>query len=132
MAYRDRFEMRDKAALVLFAIPAVALLTWYFYSSQGPAKLLLSCYVLTATPFYLLVDSYPPVGSRWFWKAMLPIAALIAICVYVDIKIAEWFRYIDVTLPARVAFGFTATVAVLEGWAAWRIVDATAPKSARD
>ena len=66
MAYRN---VRDKTALVLFAIPILALLIWYFYSSHGPARLLLSCYVLVATLFFLLVGSYPPFGTRWFWKS---------------------------------------------------------------
>jgi hypothetical protein len=132
MAYRNRFEVRDKTALVLFAVPVVVLLIWYFYSSHGPARLLLSCYVLIATPFYLLVGSYPPVGTRWFWKVMLSVAALVTACVYVQVQLTDWFRYIDVTLPARMAFGLTATVACLEGWAAWRIVDATKPKTIRD
>ena len=126
MAYRN---VRDKTALVLFAIPILALLIWYFYSSHGPARLLLSCYVLVATLFLLLVGSYPPFGTRWFWKAMISIAALVGACVYVQVQITDWFRYIDITLPSRVSFGFTAIIACFEGWAAWRIVDATEPKT---
>jgi hypothetical protein len=132
MAYRNRFEVRDKVTLALFATPAAALLVWHVYSSQGAARLLLSCYVLIATPFYLLVGSYPPFGTRRFWKTMLPILVIVAICVYVQVQITDWFRYMEVALPTRTALGFTATVACLEGWAAWRIVDATDPNSSSD
>lgn len=128
MTNRSRPEQRSNLTLTLFACPAVALLVWYLVSSHGPARLLLSCYVLIATPLYLLTGSYPPLGSRWFWKAIIPIAAMISIAVYAQMQLTNWFRYIDVVLPARMAFGLTATFAVLEGWVAWRIVDATEPK----
>jgi len=62
-------------------------------------------------------------------KAMISIAALVGACVYVQVQITDWFRYIDITLPSRVSFGFTAIIACFEGWAAWRIVDATEPKT---
>lgn len=132
MAYRNRFRKRDNLALAMFVIPALVLLVWDLYVSHGPARLLLSCYVLIATPLYLLVGLYPPFGSRWFWKAMLPIAAIVAVCVYVQVQINSWFAYIEVAVPARMSFGFTATAACLEGWAAWRIVDATEPKPMTD
>jgi len=129
MAYRN---MRDKPALVLFAIPILALLIWYFYSSHGPARLLLSCYVLVATPFFLLVGSYPPFGTRWFWKSD-DIDSSARWCLRVrsssDNRLVPIYRYIDITLPSRVSFGFTAIIACFEGWAAWRIVDATEPKT---
>jgi len=118
---------RGKFVLVLYACPMVALLLWHFHSTDGPARLLLNCYVIVATPLYVLTGSYPPFGTRWFWKAMLPIAALAAICVYLQVQLADWFRYIEVTLPARMAFGLTAAFAILEAWAALRIVDATEP-----
>jgi len=132
MRYRNRFQAKSRVALILFACPAIALLLWNFYSSKGTAGLLLSCYVLVATPLFLLVGSYPPFGSRWFWKAMLPIVVLVLVCVYVQVQITDWFQYLEVRFPTRMSFGFTSTVAVLEGWAAWRIVDATEPKRTRN
>ena len=69
MAYRN---VRDKTALVLFAIPILALLIWYFYSSHGPARLLLSCYVLVATLFFLLVPVIVLLLSqRFFMQDMI-------------------------------------------------------------
>jgi hypothetical protein len=75
---RARAQARDSFSLILFVTPLALLLLWYLFSSNQNARLLLSCYIVVATPLYVLTGSYPPVGSRWFWKAMLPIAFMLA------------------------------------------------------
>jgi len=132
MARRNRLRKRDNFAFAVFACPAVALLIWYFFSSDDMSRLLLNRYVLIGTPLYVLVGSYPPIGSRWFWKAMVPIAALVSIAAYIQVQVSGWFQYIGVSVPSRMAFGFTAGFAVLEAVAALRIVDATDSQNARD
>lgn len=112
MAYQTLFEKRDKAAFAQFALPVAALLIWDLVARNSPARLLLSCYLLAAIPFYLLSGSYPPFGSRWFWKAMLPITAIAALGVYQQFVISGWFEYLEVSLPARMAFGYTGSFAV--------------------
>jgi len=128
MAYRNGSWAKNKLTVALFCSPFVALLVWYFVSSNEGARTLLNCYVLLATPLFLLTGSYPPLWSRWFWKAMIPICVLMALAVYCYLNLASWLHYANFTPPARMAFGFTGTVAVLEGLLAWRIVDATEPK----
>jgi hypothetical protein len=130
--YRSRFQKTDTLVSILFAAPAAFLLLWHLYSSSEQARLLLSCYVIVALPLYVLTGSYPPFASRWFWKAMLPVAAMVALGVYGQIELTSWFRYVEVKLPARMGFGFTATFATIEAWAACRIVDATEPKRSVD
>ena len=66
----SRIDKGDKEVMAIFAAPAVALLIWDFLSKAQAPRLLLNCYVLAATPLYLLVVQYSPFGSRWFWKAM--------------------------------------------------------------
>jgi hypothetical protein len=119
---------RDNTALALFAAPVVGLCAWYLVSRNSPARLALSCYILAATPFYLLNGSYPPFGSKWFWKSIIPVCVITALAVFGQIVVSGWFRYIEVELPARMAIGYTGCFAVLEGWLALRIVDATEPR----
>ena len=128
MAERSRSLFDDKVALMLWCSPALVLLVWDFVSGHGTASLLLNCYILVTTPFFLLRHSYPPVGSRWFWKSMIPICALIGVAVYGYLHVASWLAYESVNLPARMTWGITSGVAVLEGICAWRIVDATETK----
>lgn len=119
----------DNTALVLYAAPAVGLIAWDLFSRSSPARLALSCYLLAATPFYILTGSYPPFGSRWFWKTILPVSAIAALAVLGQILISGWFRSIEVELPTRMAMGYTGAFAILEGWLALRIVDATDPRT---
>ena len=120
--------LENKLTLALWCSPGIALLIWDLVSTKGKAELLLNCYVLIATPFFLLKGSYPPLRSRWFWKAMMPICALIGVALYGYLQLANWLEYEHLTLPARMIFLLTGTIGVLEGRCAWRIVDATEPR----
>ena len=128
MTERSRSLFDDKVALIFWCSPGIALLIWDFVSGHGTARLLLNCYILVTTPFFVLRGAYPPVGSRWFWTSMIPICALIGVAIYGYLHIASWLAYESVNLPARMALGITGSVAVLEGICACRIVDATEPK----
>jgi hypothetical protein len=112
----SKYDRRDKEVMAIFAAPALALMIWHFLSKSDTPPLLLNCYVLAATPVYLLVGQYPPFGSRWFWRAMTPIFLMIVAAVYAQVQVTAYFRSIEVTLPARMAFGFASVFAVLEGW----------------
>lgn len=132
MPRHDSFQTRDNLVYALFAVPAAALLIWYVFSGNPLPALLLDCYVLIAVPAYMLVGSYPPVGSRWFWKSMLPIAALVSLGIYIQVRVTVWFHQLGANLPARMAFGITGCFAILEAIVASQIVNATEPKGTRD
>jgi hypothetical protein len=91
------------------------------------ARLTLEAYFLTAFLFgALLVPEYPPVGTRWFWKAILPIAVMHSAVVFglvmLSLEIPEINR-----LP-RMVFGFLAVILVAEWRLALRIIETFEPR----
>jgi len=86
-------------------------------------------YSLTAVLFgILLIGEYPPLGSRWFWKAMIPIiiihSAIVFGLVLLNLEIPEMNR-----LP-RVVYGFLGIVVAVEWYFSLHIVEAFRPKNA--
>ena len=84
-------------------------------------------YSLTAVLFgILLIGEYPPFGTRWFWKATIPIvvfhSALVLGLVVLNLEIPEMNR-----LP-RVAYGLLGIIAVIEWRLSLRVIAAFRPK----
>lgn len=83
-------------------------------------------YLLTAV-FYglLLVPDYPPFGTSWFWKTMIPIMMVHSVIVFglvwLDLYVPEINK-----LP-RWLFSFAAGILFLEGYVAGRFIDALEP-----
>jgi len=118
------FDRQSTIRLVLILCGAVPFLL--FLNSNWAHAALLG-YMLTACLFgLLLVPEYPPLGTRWFWKSMIPIfvlhAAVIGALVWLNLSVPEMNR-----MP-RMLYGYAGFVLVVEWQLAKRIVDACQPK----
>jgi hypothetical protein len=112
---------RIRLAVILFG--ATPLL--FFLHASWVRSALLG-YLLTALLFgFVLVPTYPPLNTAWFWKAMIPItvfhSAIIFGLVWLDLKIPE------VNKMPRALYGFAAIILVIEWRIAVRIIDALQP-----
>ena len=110
---RER-QVRNKYTIRIVLIGCIGLPLLFFQGAW--ARLTLEGYLLTALLFgALLVPEYPPAGTRWFWKAMLPIAiihlAVVFGLVTLSLEVPEINR-----LP-RMVFGFLSVTLVAE----WRL-----------
>jgi hypothetical protein len=110
--------------LILFLCGAAP----FFFLNASWANAALMAYLLTAVLFGLLLPAdYPPIGTRWFWKAMIPIAVL-------HLAIVLGLVAVNVEIPAinrlpRIVVGFVGIVAVLEWRVALRLIETFEPKS---
>jgi hypothetical protein len=100
---------------------------FFFFLHTGWARAALLAYALTAFLFgLLLVPDYPPVGTSWFWKAIIPIGALHSAIVFglvwLNLSIPEMNR-----LP-RMLYGFVGIILMAEWWLSRRIIDASQPR----
>jgi len=117
----DRYSIR---VVLVFcsAIPFV-----FFWHTQWVHAALLG-YLLT-TAFYCvgLVDVYPPIGTSWFWKAMVPIviihSTIVFGLVWLDLKIPFVNKW------PRALYGFAAIIGTVELVLSYRIIDALKPSS---
>jgi hypothetical protein len=84
-------------------------------------------YLLTGLFFgFLLVGEYPPLGTSWFWKVMIPIVVLHASIVFGLVWLDLNFPMIN-KLP-RILLGFAGIILVIEWQLALRIIGARQPK----
>jgi hypothetical protein len=115
---------KDTIRLVLILCSATPFL-FFLHTAWGHAALL--GYLMTALLFGLgLVGLYPPVGTSWFWKAIVPIvllhSAIISGVVWANLNVPEMNR-----LP-RMLYGFAAIILVGEWWLSQRIINVFQPK----
>ena len=85
-------------------------------------------YLLTAAFYFVgLVDEYPPIGTSWFWKAMVPIVIIhsstVIGLVWLDLKVPY------VNAWPRTLYGFAAIIGLGELRLSYRIIDAFEPPS---
>jgi hypothetical protein len=100
----------------------------FFFLSASWANAALMAYLPTAVLFGLLLPAdYPPIHSRWFWKAMAPTAVL-HIVVVIGL-IALNFEIPALNRLPRILVGFVGIVAVLEWRVALLLIQAFEPKS---
>jgi len=105
---RDRETWRDIAILGAGVPLLFVKAVW--------AKPAFIVYALTFGFFGILMNGeYPPFGTRWFWKAMPPIALL-------DLAVVTGLVMVDLMVPGvqglpRILFGFLAIIGVIE----WRV-----------
>jgi len=87
-------------------------------------------YLMTALFFFVVLPrEYPPFGSRWFWKAMIPIViihcAFVIGLVWLDLEVP----YIN--KMSRALYGLATTLLVIEWRLSLRIIDVTCPQTPR-
>jgi hypothetical protein len=97
---------------------------FFLQTAWGHAALL--GYLLTGLFFGVaLVADYPPVGTTWFWKAMIPVvvlhSAIVFGLVWVDLKIPE------VNRAPRFLYGIATIMFMLEWRWSGRIIEALQP-----
>lgn|ERR1700687_2381020 len=109
----DQYKIR----LILFLCGAAP----FFFLNVSWANAALMTYLVTAGLFGLLLPGdYPPIETRWFWKAMTAIAIL-------HLVVIVGLIALNVEIPAinrlpRILLGFVGIVAVLEWRVALRLI----------
>jgi hypothetical protein len=94
---------------VLVTLGAVILVGWRIFANSANGDLIVQAGLLTGLLFgLLLLGEYPPFGTAWFWKAMVPIGA------------------IHLAILGVLCIGF---VLVLEWWGCLRIIAFFSPKT---
>jgi|SRR5580704_16476074 hypothetical protein len=116
-------DRKDTVRSVLVLCGAIP---FFFFLSTGWARAALLGYLLTGLLFgVVLVGDYPPFGTSWFWKAMIPIvlvhSAIVFGLVWLDLNLPEINR-----MP-RWLYGFAVLILVLEVQLSGRIIDAFQP-----
>jgi hypothetical protein len=130
--YKTRFEKRYGLLSVLVICGGVPLMGWRLYTGALMSDLLLKAYVLTAPLFgWLLAGDYPPVGTRWFWKAMVPVFLMHSAVLYGLVQMTLYFADSGVKLPARMVWGLLAAAVIFEYFVSLRIIRALGPTEQR-
>jgi hypothetical protein len=128
--YRTRFEKRDSLRRILVVCGGVFPLVWRLYSSALGPDLLLKIYVFTVPLFgWMLASEYPPLASRWFWKAMIPILVMHSVALYGLVQATLYFGDIGVKLPTRMAWSCVTAAIFLEYGISLRIIRAFDPEN---
>jgi hypothetical protein len=105
---------------------------WSLYSGALMPDLLLKAYVLTALLFgWLLAGDYPPVGTRWFWKAMVPLFLMHSAVLYGFVQMTLYFPYSGAKLPTRMVWGFLGAAVFFEYRVSLRIIRGLGPTKQR-
>ena len=107
-------RQRDKDTVRIIVICCVGSPLFFLHYTW--ANMALQAYLLTALLFgMLLVGEYPPLGSRWFWKTIVPLMTLHSVVV-AGIITAN-LRIPGINRSPRVLYGFLGVIGVLE----WRL-----------
>jgi hypothetical protein len=119
-------EGKDTIRFVLVLCSAAP---FFFFLQTSWVRAALLGYLLTACLFgLLLVPDYPPVGTTWFWKAMMPIIvvhlAIVFGLVWLDLKVP------DINRMPRMLYGFAGMILVIEWRLSLRIIGALQPPQA--
>jgi hypothetical protein len=119
-----RIDRQDTIRLVLILFGAVP---FFFFLSTSWARAALLAYILTAFLFgLLLIPDYPPVGTSWFWKAMIPIIVFHGLVIFGLV----WLNLSipDVNRMPRMLYGFAGIILMIEWRLSLRIINACQPK----
>jgi hypothetical protein len=116
----------DRNDTIRFVLVLCGAAPFFFFLGTGWARAALLGYLLTACLFaLLLVPDYPPVGTAWFWKAMVPIivvhSAIVFGLVWLDLKVPEMN-----SMP-RMLYGFAGMFLVIEWRLSLRIIGVSQP-----
>jgi len=116
----DRWDTFRLALILCGAAPFL----FFLHTVWGHAALL--AYLLTALFFGLaLIPAYPPLGTSWFWKAVVPIifmhSAITFVLVWLNLGIPEINKW------PRAIYGFASIILVIEWRVSLRIIDALEP-----
>lgn len=116
----DKYKIR----LVLFVCGGIPFL--FLHAIWANAALV--AYSLTAGLFgILLLGEYPPLGTRWFWRAIIVIgtihSAIIVGLIALNLAVPAVNR-----LP-RVLYGLLGVVLILEWRLSLRIIEACEPRN---
>ena len=119
-----KIERKATIRIVLIVCSGAPFL-FFLNTTWGHAALL--AYLLTALFFgVVLVPICPPVGTSWFWKAMVPIVLLhftiVLGLVWANLKIPE------VNSLPRMLYGFATVILAAEWWLSQRIINMFEPK----
>jgi len=114
---------RDMAPRVLVTLGAAILVGWRIFANNPNGDLIVQAGLLTGLPFgLLLLGEYPPFGTAWFWKAMVPICAIHLAILGALWKITVETAPLKLQFPTRMLYGVIGFVLVLEWWACLRII----------
>lgn len=119
----------DRKDTIRFIVVLCSAAPFFFFLQTSWVRAALLGYLPTACLFgLLLVPDYPPVGTRWFWRAMIPIivvhSAIIFGIVWLNLK------FPDINRMPRMLYGFAGTMIFIEWRLCQRIIDALQPPHA--
>jgi len=102
---------------------------FFFFLETIWAQPALIGYVMTGLAIVAVIDDeWPPRSSRWFWSALLLVAAI-------HVAVVSTFVWLDISVPGvnnvpRMLYGFAALALVVELRLAFWIIDAFERKAA--
>ena len=117
----------DRQGTIRLVLILCGAAPFFFFLSTSWARAVLLAYIPTALFFgLLLVPDYPPLGTSWFWKAMIPI-------VVVHSGIVFGLVWLNLNMPAmnkmpRVLYGFVGVILMIEWRLSLRIISTCQPK----
>ena len=117
---------RGRGTYVLICCGAAILVMWRIYAHKHSIwpDFFLQAYLLTGGLFgILLIGDYPPVGSRWYWKSMLPIFVLHTAVVFGLLGLTVQMAPLNLQLPTRMIYGFVGAAVVVEWWISLRVIE---------
>lgn len=123
---------RDKYTVprVLVTLGVIILVGWRIFANTANGDLIVQACLLTGLLFgLLLLGEYPPFGTAWFWKAMVPIVAIHLAILGALWKITIETVPLKLQLPTRMLYWIIGLVLVLEWWACLRIIAFFSPKT---
>ena len=117
----------DRQGTIRLVLILCGTVPFFFFLDTRWGHAALLGYAITAFFFgLLLVPDYPPLGTNWFWKTMIPIVAVHSgvVCglVWLDLNIPEVNR-----MP-RWLYGLAAVVLFLEAYVAGRFIETCQPR----
>ena len=117
----------DRQGTIRLVLILCGAVPFFFFLDTRWGHAALLGYAITAFFFgLLLVPDYPPLGTTWFWKTMIPIVAVHSgvVCglVWLDLNIPEVNR-----MP-RWLYGLAAVILFLEAYVAGRFIETCQPK----
>jgi hypothetical protein len=120
-------RMIDRQGTIRLVLILFGAVPFFFFLSTNWARAALLAYILTACFFgLLLVPDYPPFGTSWFWKAMIPIVVFHGLVIFglvwLNLNIPEMNR-----LP-RMLYGFAGIILMIEWGLSLRIINTCQPK----
>jgi len=108
--------------MVLVGLGALPFVVWRFGTRNIWPDVSVAAYLLTAFLFLTLLNGYPGLRSRWYWK-------LVSIMVIVHLVVLSMFVLGAFTIvskgikpPTAIFFGLVIVILAVESWVALRLV----------